>query len=113
MAAAKKAAPRRKTKEVTTRFKATPPKAGKPLSKPRPARAARASSHTVSLTGKAAELKAFITTPGKTLAEICKKFDWQPHSARAAISRINTKGEVQKGVNEKGESTYALPSVAS
>lgn len=110
---AKKAAPSRKTKEVTTRFKASAPKPQRALSKPRPPRKARASSHTVSVTGKVAELKAFITAPGKTLAEICKKFDWLPHSARAAVSRLNGNDEVQKGVNDKGETTYSLPATTT
>lgn len=108
--AAKKAATSRKTTEVTTRFKTTTPKPQTALKKPRPARAKRASSHTVSLTGKAAELKAFITGHGKTLAEIAAKFGWQAHSARAAISGLNKPdGTVKKEPNSKGDIVYSLP----
>jgi hypothetical protein len=87
---------RKAEKQVTTRFKKTAPKAAPKMSKPRAARAPRASSHTVSLTGKVAELRDFISGHGATLIEVCKKFDWQPHSARAAISRLNGKNEVDK-----------------
>ena len=42
-------------------------------------------------TKEAAFVKA-LSGSGKTLAQLAKKFDWQPHTVRAAMTRLRQRG---------------------
>jgi len=54
-------------------------------------------------TGKQALTKALGRKLGVTIAQLEKSFGWQPHTARAAISRLRKEGLcVQRSDGDKG-----------
>jgi hypothetical protein len=47
---------------------------------------------------------------GATLAEMCTKTSWQPHSIRAALTGLRKRGlAVTRGENNAGVTIYRIP----
>ncbi|GGL50726.1 DUF3489 domain-containing protein [Wenxinia marina] len=53
---------------------------------------------------KAAQVRDLLTRPeGATLADLCAATGWQPHSARAALSRLRKDGTaIERTAGESG-----------
>ena len=59
-------------------------------------------------------LKLLSRAKGTTLAEIAEQTGWQPHSTRAFLSRLRTKGmTVTRDQRKCGETAYRIVSASS
>jgi hypothetical protein len=52
--------------------------------------------------------KLLIRKSGATIAQIQKTFNWQPHTARAAISRLRKAGDVVDRKESNGGAVYRI-----
>ncbi len=63
------------------------------------------------ITGVQGRLAAMFTASGTvTLAAMCERFGWQPHTARAAVTRLRRAGLRISPVKVDGQSAYRLDS---
>lgn len=64
-----------------------------------------------SKTSKAQQLVKLLAMPnGAKTSTICRRLSWQPHSVRAAISRLRTGGNITVTSHSKrsGETVYSI-----
>ncbi|WP_419719583.1 DUF3489 domain-containing protein [Maritalea porphyrae] len=62
-------------------------------------------------TNKAQQLAKLLTKPnGAKISTICKRLSWQPHSVRAAVSRLRKSGikVVASRSKRSGETVYSI-----
>ena len=74
-----------------------------------PAPAAAPAVELPALSGVQARLaEMFAAQSTVSLAAMCERFNWQPHTARAAVTRLRRAGLRISPVRENGESAYRL-----
>ena len=76
---------------------------------PAPAPTATPAAELPALSGVQARLAEMFASEGTvTLAAMCESFGWQPHTARAAVTRLRRAGLRISPVRENGEPAYRL-----